>query len=238
MTDDRHPAVLDDSDEIRARFRRVIAAEPAFRADPSDALDAAVGAGSRRRARARASRALALAACVVLLVGVAAGLYLMRPTPTPVGGPLGIGTRLQIRPVLEEGVAAHGKCASKPVQAQPSEPVTACSLDGTLVLQLGPAAVVGDQVTSLTARPWQPGGAEIVVGLDPDGSAAFSSLTAGLAQQQAPRNQLAFYVDGRVPSSPFVSERLAVTTVEITGYTSVAQAQDSIAGMTRVQRGS
>lgn len=160
------------------------------------------------------TRALAVLSAVLLLAGCSSD-----PTPSSSGSRSpapaassvsGRDIGLQLRPVLDASGSTGTTCAtSSPSTNAPAAqtPVTACSTDGTIVYSLGPAVVTGDQWESLRVVD-DPGSqaSEILALLDPPGSSAFTQATAQLATESEPRNQIAFYFQGRVESAPSVQQ--------------------------------
>jgi preprotein translocase subunit SecD len=183
-------------------------------------------------------RALAVAVVAAIVVG-AVVLFAHRVSPAP--GPTGpspsataSGYGLQIRPVLTENVVGATPCPQDPAQTPAATPATACSTDGTLVYTLGPAALAGDGVASLRVAPATSGGGfEVIVELTPGGSAAFATMTGYLAQQQSPQNQLAFYAQGEVLSSPYVSTAIVGGVAQIAGFPTLTAAEDFVTAVSR-----
>jgi len=138
---------------------------------------------------------------------------------------------LQLRPVLSEAPTAS--CTLPRVAAPPAKsPVEACSADGTLRYTLGPAAVTGNQVASISvAKSAVVGSPEIDITLDAKGSAALAAITGQLAGNDPTRSQLAVYVHGQVQSSPSVSQSIQGGSVVITGDFTTAQAQAIVDGL-------
>lgn len=114
--------------------------------------------------------------------------------------------------------------------ASGTTPVSACSTDGSTLYSLGPAAVSGDQVSSLSVDD-SAGSAAIQVSLDDAGSTALTDATTALAAKTAPQSQLAIYVHGRVLSAPVVMAPLTSGTVTIAGGFTHAQAQQIVDGL-------
>lgn len=61
--------------------------------------------------------------------------------------------------------------------------------------------------------------------LTDQGAAQFSDMTAALAQNQLPANMAAIMLGGRVQSAPVVQQAIVSGAIEITGFTSTAEAQ-------------
>jgi hypothetical protein len=221
-----------DADRVRALLTD-------FDPGPVPAPDVAriVGLGERGARWRVVDRTLAVVV-LAALVAVAVVLFSHRvpPAPGPTGpspSPTAAGYALQIRPVLTEGPVGATPCPKSPVQTAAAEPATACSADGTLVYTLGPAAVSGDAIAAMEARAESVGGGfDVVVQLTPAGSSAFETATAFLAQQQAPQNQLAFYAQGEVLSSPYVSTAIVGGVAQIGGFPTLVAAQAFVTAVT------
>jgi preprotein translocase subunit SecD len=198
-----------------------------------------VGLGERGARWRVVDRTLAVAVVAAIVVG-AIVLFSQRVSPAP--GPTGpspsptatsAGYALQIRPVVTVSPVGATPCPKTPVQTPAAEPATACTVDGTLVYTLGPAAVSGDVIASMRAEAVTVGGGfEVVVELTPAGSAAFETMTSSLVQQQAPQNQLAFYAQGRVLSAPSVTTAIVGGVAQIAGFATLAEAQDFVTAVT------
>jgi preprotein translocase subunit SecD len=180
-------------------------------------------------------RTLAVAVVAAIVVG-AVVLFAHRVSPAP--GPTGpspsattsaAGYGLQFRPVLTENLVGATPCPKDPVQTPAATPATACSADGTIRYTLGPAALAGDGIASLQPDTASIGGEfEVIVELTPAGSTAFATMTGYLAQQPSPQNQLAFYAQGRVLSSPYVSTAIVGGVAQIAGFPTLAAAQEFV----------
>ncbi len=142
---------------------------------------------------------------------------------------------LQLRPVLEATATSETTCreTGSPAAEEPPtrSPVTACSTDGSMVYSLGPAVVLGTQWESLRVDDSQ-GEATIVAVLDPSGSTALTKATADLATEETPKNQLAFYAQGRVVSAPSVTQPIYGGVAVIAGGWTRAEAQDLVDSLT------
>lgn len=155
-----------------------------------------------------------------------------RPSASDVSGR---DTGLELRKVLDAQPAAAGQCAASPsANAAPTTgSVTACASDGTLVYTLGPAVVTGTQWESFglyedtTTGAWQVGAL-----LDPSGSSALTQATGELAVEDEPRNRIAFYLHGSVPSAPTVSQPIYGGRVIIASGLEKADAQELVDHLT------
>jgi preprotein translocase subunit SecD len=106
----------------------------------------------------------------------------------------------------------------------PKKPLTACSQDGTVKFLLGPAEVIGTDVTSASASPevnsqGNVTGAGWQVNLSFSGSGAkkFADVTTRLAALTGAQNQFAIVLDGLVVSYPGTREAITTGSAQITG---------------------
>ncbi len=130
--------------------------------------------------------------------------------------------------MLSESLATAESCP-KPVQASASATnVKACSADGTILYNLGPAAVTGEQVADLSVQRGASNNYEVAVRFTTSGASALQSLTGELASQDSPNNQLAFYARGVVQSSPYVSAAIDSGTAVVTGFANESEANQFV----------
>lgn len=187
----------------------------------------AVAVGTSDRRRVTRWGTVGVLAAVALLAGCGSST-----AASPSGSSAG-GRDLQLRPVLAMTLPGSGSCPSADRDAAGSTtPVSACSTDGSTLYSLGPAAVTGSQVSSLSVQDAAAGGtAEIQVALDDAGTAALANVTKELAAKPAPQSQLAIYVHGRVQSAPVVMAPLTSGDLTIAGDFTKAQAQQLVDGL-------
>ncbi|WP_411083634.1 protein translocase subunit SecD [Streptomyces sp. cmx-18-6] len=111
--------------------------------------------------------------------------------------------------------------------AKPDEPTVACSVEGDAKYILGPAEVEGTDVKDAKGVFDPQRGIWIVqLGFTDKGAKKFATTTGKLATQQAPQNQFAITLDGRVQSAPSVSTTIANGSAEISGSFNRESAQD------------
>jgi preprotein translocase subunit SecD len=105
----------------------------------------------------------------------------------------------------------------KPVD--PALYLATCDQQGQAKYLLGPASVLGVQITGASAAPPQQGLGGWVVNLtfNSDGAAAFLKTTTELSQNTSPQNQFGIVLDGLVVSAPSVSAPIPGGTAQITG---------------------
>ncbi|MEV1175481.1 hypothetical protein [Nonomuraea sp. NPDC049784] len=118
-------------------------------------------------------------------------------------GPVADPVPFRLQPVLE-------------LSPPPCTSGTVASADGTACYRLAEGMTVrrvGDaQAGMLDSQQWG-----LRVSLEEADAAAFSRLTAELHSQPSPRNQLAIVVDGKVLSTPVISEPILGSRLEISG---------------------
>jgi hypothetical protein len=134
-----------------------------------------------------------------------------------------------------ETLVARG-CANVPVTAEPpaGEPLVTCSVTGDRVYQLGPVAVSGAEIVSVSAAPGQGGssGWTITLKASEAGRTGIADLTRRLSGRQPPENQLAVVVDGRVVTAPAVQGPITAGEIQISGSFDQAAARDLVARIT------
>ena len=110
----------------------------------------------------------------------------------------------------------------------PSDTIVACSRDGGAKYILGPAEVLGRQVSEASAGIDQQGASAWFVSLtfDGDGTKAFGAQTARVTSLPSPQNQVAIVLDGLVVSAPSIREAIPSGQAQITGSFSQLEAQD------------
>ncbi len=110
----------------------------------------------------------------------------------------------------------------------PSDTIVACSREGGAKYILGPAEVLGQQVSQATAGMNPQQGLTWFVSLtfDGDGTKAFGALTNRVTSLAAPLNQVAIVLDGLVVSAPSIREAIPSGNAEISGSFSQVEAQD------------
>lgn len=113
--------------------------------------------------------------------------------------------------------AEDALAGGKPVDA--TQYLATCKTDGTVKYLLGPATVLGTQITSASAGIPQgsAGGWVVNLTLDSEGSAAFLKTTTELSQNQSPQNQFGIVLDGLVVSSPYVENPIPGGQAQISG---------------------
>jgi len=110
----------------------------------------------------------------------------------------------------------------------PTDTIVACSRSGTTKYILGPAEVLGRQVSKATAGIDQQGasGWYVLLTFNGEGTKAFGSITARVTTLASPQNQVAIVLDGLVVSAPSIREAIPSGNAQITGSFTQTQAQD------------
>ncbi|GAA2799508.1 SecDF P1 head subdomain-containing protein [Kribbella solani] len=174
----------------------------------------------------RGTLALVIGLAVVLVALVATGVIIAvnrskEPSissapPTVVPSKPSAPTAVEFRRVI---TSQPGTCPT------PAPKGTACDEKGNRYT-LGKVELDGSNVsgvkldTQKTTGDWL-----IAVTLDAEGAKLFEQLTAGLAKQNPPANQLAILVRGQVVTAPTVMSAIAGGKVEITGGFTRADAE-------------
>ncbi len=131
---------------------------------------------------------------------------------------------LQAKYAALDCTAEDALAGGKPVD--PTQYLVTCQQDGTAKFLLGPATVLGTQLTGASAGLQQQGvgGWVVNLSLDGDGAAAFLKTTTELSQKSPPQNQFGIVLDGLVVSAPSVSNPIPGGQAEISGSFTQEQA--------------
>lgn len=110
----------------------------------------------------------------------------------------------------------------------PAETIVACSRDGGAKYILGPAEVLGQQVSSAEAGydPSQGLAWFVSLAFNGDGTKAFGAITTRVTSLPSPLNQVAIVLDGLVVSAPRINEPIPSGNAQITGSFTQVEAQD------------
>lgn len=131
---------------------------------------------------------------------------------------LGRQARLDFRPVRGETPASADRCRATTAPA--ARPLTACTTNTPVVrYDLGPVAVPGTDVAAARARfdEQTATGWLVDVTFTSRGARRFADLTAALARQEPPADEVAIVLDGTVLSAPMVREELTGGKAQISG---------------------
>jgi len=110
----------------------------------------------------------------------------------------------------------------------PADTIVACSRDGGAKYILGPAEVLGTQVSSAEAGydPTQGLAWFVSLSFNGEGTKAFGAITTRVTSLPSPLNQVAIVLDGLVVSAPRINEPIPSGNAQITGSFSQVEAQD------------
>ena len=109
-----------------------------------------------------------------------------------------------------------------------SQTIVACDRAGLTKYILGPAEVLGRQISEASAGLDTQSGSAWFVSLtfNSEGTAAFAAVTSRVTSLPEPNNQLAIVLDGLVVSAPRINEAIPSGTAQITGSFSQLEAKD------------
>jgi preprotein translocase subunit SecD len=110
----------------------------------------------------------------------------------------------------------------------PSETIVACDRAGLTKYILGPAEVLGRQISEASAGLDTQSGSAWFVSLtfNSEGTSAFAAVTSRVTSLPEPNNQLAIVLDGLVVSAPRINEAIPSGTAQITGSFTQLEAKD------------
>jgi preprotein translocase subunit SecD len=125
-------------------------------------------------------------------------------------------------------------CANpKAVEAivdDPAKPMVTCAADGQAKYILGPAEVLGSEISNATSGVQQTqtgatGINEVRLDFNAEGTKAFGDVTSRLVSLPPPRNQFAIVLDNVVISAPVTQAALTAGNASITGSFTAASAK-------------
>lgn len=110
----------------------------------------------------------------------------------------------------------------------PEETIVACDRAGLTKYILGPAEVLGRQISKASAGLDSQSGNAWYVSLtfNGEGTTAFGAITSRVTSLVAPLNQVAIVLDGLVVSAPRINEAIPSGNAQITGSFTQLEAQD------------
>jgi preprotein translocase subunit SecD len=158
----------------------------------------------------------------VLATGAGAS-SVVDPTATPVAG---------VTPEINAQFAAFDCTLAENRQGTgtdlPSETIVACDRAGLTKYILGPAEVLGRQISEASAGLDTQSGSAWFVSLtfNGEGTSAFAAVTSRVTSLPEPNNQLAIVLDGLVVSAPRINEAIPSGTAQITGSFTQLEAKD------------
>jgi len=112
----------------------------------------------------------------------------------------------------------------------PAKPMVTCSVDGQAKYILGPAEVLGSEVSNATSGQQQTQGGstgiwEVRLDFNAAGTKAFCDVTSRIVSLPKPRSQFGIVLDNRVISAPVAQASLCAGNASITGSFTAASAK-------------
>ena len=173
---------------------------------------------------------------IVELVGNTAELRFRQVlAESSVGGTSPSGAATPVAGVSAEVNAAYAALDCSKAEARqgfggdtPEQTIVSCSRSSATKYILGPAEVVGRQVSKASAGlDSQSGNAwTVLLTFNNDGTKAFGALTQRVTSLAAPQNQVAIVLDGLVVSAPRITEAIPSGNAQITGSFTQTEATD------------
>ena len=156
----------------------------------------------------------------------------VKPTP-PAVKPKNASDTAWITPDVEKAFTALNCANPKAVEAivdDPAKAMVTCSTDGQAKYILGPAEVLGSEISNASSDVQQTqGGAtgvnEVVLNFNAAGTKSFCDVTSRLVPLPSPRNQFGIVLDNQVISAPVAQAVLCAGTASITGSFTAASAK-------------
>ncbi len=153
------------------------------------------------------------------------------PSAAPAGKPKDASDLAWITPDVQAAYTALDCNIPKEVEAivdDPAKPMVTCSDDGQAKYILGPAEVLGSEISNATSGQQQTQGGstgvwEVRLDFNAEGTKAFGDVTSRLVALEPPRNQFAIVLDNQVISAPVTQAALVAGNASITGsFTAVS----------------
>lgn len=196
-------------------------------------------ADDQQRQRIEASAQMQLRA--VLYAGAAATSYVGTdgkstpyPTPaatlpsTPTASPTDGSDPSWITPRLEAEFLAYdcGAKDNEPAEAPKGQPLVTCDTNNSGKYILGPVELTGSQISNATyGTDPNSGQWEVQVSFNDAGTKSFAAVSQRLYGLNAPRNQFAFVLDGKVISAPSMNAVISDGNASISGSFTQESAQ-------------
>ena len=151
----------------------------------------------------------------------------------PAGKPQNASDPAWITPDVQAAYTALDCANPKDIEAlvdDPAKPMVTCSVDGRAKYILGPAEVLGSEVSNATSGQQQTSGGstgiwEVRLDFNAAGTKAFGDVTSRLVVLPPPRNQFAIVLDNQVISAPVTQAALTAGNASITGSFTAASAK-------------
>ena len=155
------------------------------------------------------------------------------PTTAPAGKPANASDPAWITPDVQAAYTALNCAKPKDIEAivdDPAKPMVTCSVDGRAKYILGPAEVLGSEVSNATSGQQQTqsgstGIWEVRLDFNAAGTKAFGDVTSRLVVLPPPRNQFAIVLDNLVISAPVTQAALTAGNASITGSFTAASSK-------------
>ncbi len=155
------------------------------------------------------------------------------PTTAPAGKPANASDPAWITPDVQAAYTALNCANPKDIEAivdDPAKPMVTCSVDGRAKYILGPAEVLGSEVSNATSGQQQTqsgstGIWEVRLDFNAAGTKAFGDVTSRLVVLPPPRNQFAIVLDNLVISAPVTQAALTAGNASITGSFTAASSK-------------
>lgn len=139
-----------------------------------------------------------------------------------------------ITPAIEKAFTALNCADPKSIEAivdDPDKPMVTCSTDGQAKYILGPAEVLGSEITDATSgqQSTQSGTSsgqwEVRLDFNGPGTKAFCDVTSRIVSLPTPRNQFGIVLDNQVISAPVAQASLCSGNASITGSFTAASSK-------------
>ena len=155
------------------------------------------------------------------------------PNPTTAAKPKDASDLEWITPDVEAAYVALDCNNPKDVESivdDPAKPMVTCDTDRPVKYILGPAEVLGSQISNATSGQVQTQGGstgewEVRLDFNAEGTKAFGDVTSRLVSLPAPRNQFAIVLDNLVISAPTTQAALTAGNASITGSFTAASSK-------------
>lgn len=154
-------------------------------------------------------------------------------TTSPAAKPANPSDPAWITPDVAAAYTALNCSNPKDVQAivdDPAKPMVTCSSDGQAKYILGPAEVLGSEVTNATSGQKQTQGGstglwQVVLAFDSVGTKSFCDVTSRIVSLPKPRSQFGIVLDNQVISAPVAQSAICAGSAEISGNFTAASAK-------------
>jgi len=154
-------------------------------------------------------------------------------TPTTTVKPKNASDPAWVTPALEKQLATLNCANPKSVEAivdDPSKPMVTCDTERPVKYILGPAEVLGSEISNATSGQQQnqsgsTGQWEVRLDFNAAGTKSFCDVTSRIVSLPSPRNQFGIVLDNQVISAPVAEASLCAGTASITGNFTAASSK-------------